>query len=107
MSMESTTHPDIYTGSLTKTNYTAECDIHNIIRKATKAGTLPMPKKPAVFIDVSDVGDFKAAQQKIQDASVLLKKALKEKKTSEAAAKAAPKEEKSVPPAAGEGKEGK
>ncbi len=52
-----------------KQSMKAECDINNILKRYAKTGLLtPVNKRPPMFIDVSDVGDYRTAIENVRAA---------------------------------------
>lgn len=43
-----------------------ECDINNIVRKYEKTGVLPVMTTPGMYMDVSEVGDYREALEKVE-----------------------------------------
>lgn len=54
--------------TLTKQSEAAACDINLIMKNYDRTGLLPQAVKEAVFMDVSEVGDFRTALAVIQTA---------------------------------------
>jgi len=56
----------LHTGpGLTKQSFAQECDINFIMRNVQKTGILPPSNNEALYADVSDIGDFQTAMDKI------------------------------------------
>lgn len=56
--------------SLTKQSHAAECDLNRIMERALKQGMLPpMSNQQGTYADVSEMGDFQVAHNKLRNAS--------------------------------------
>ena len=65
--------PTINSGpTVTKQSMKEECDINNILARYVKTGLLtPVVKRPPMFMDVSNVGDYRTAVENVQQAQEL------------------------------------
>lgn len=52
-----------------KQSFKEECDINNILAQYAKTGLLtPVTSRPPMFVDVSDVGDYRTALENVRTA---------------------------------------
>lgn len=63
----------VHTGpGLTKQSFKDQCDIHKILRQFAKTGMIThVSRRPSMFIDVSELPDYRTAVQHVKDAEVL------------------------------------
>ena len=54
--------------SLTKQSEAEACDINNIVRRYAGTGALPSTNRAAFFADVSEMGDYREALDRIREA---------------------------------------
>lgn len=51
---------------LTRQSEAAACDINKIVAQFDKTGVLPQVEREALFLDVSEVGDYREAVEQVQ-----------------------------------------
>lgn len=57
---------------LTKQSFKDQCDIHKILSQYARTGRLThVSSRPSMFIDVSDLPDYRSALQNVKEAEVL------------------------------------